>query len=494
MIKSERGITLIALVITLVVMMILTFTITINVSQLNERKAKTDFENDITSLTEEVSQYYARTKTIPIINRYTNITMLTGVKNVNDNNNYYVIDIKQLDVSLNNGKDYKTALSRNRDQAISDLLDIYIINEQSHTIYYPKGANYDGSIHYTDTEIYNSIDSVTHISTPQDLVTFRNSVNAGNDYNGKYVVLNNDIDLTTVCSATLGSWAPIGTDTTHFKGTFIGNGHKISNLYINSNNYQYSGLFGFTENATIRNFTMENVYVSSTTNGNSTINEALRIGGIVGNATTTNIVNCGIESGTISGNSSRVSVNSGGIVGRAIGSSIEGCFNSAQISAVNAIDTSSSMEAKAGGIIGLEQDTSILNCYNTGDISTESDKTMSGGIVGQGRNTSNANIKITNCYNIGNLTLTGSRYVYEGGIIARNNWDSNTYTIPLENCYCTTANTYLQIYYDGTNNVNDTSNRIAPVDLKTYAGTLGEAYKTDTNNINNGYPILTWQD
>ena len=157
MIKNERGITLVALVITIVIMIILTFTITINISQFNEQKTKSNFETDINSLTEEVSQYYARAKTIPVINKYTNTVMLTGIKNVNDNDNYYVIDIRQLDVNLNNGKDYQTALLRDRNQSISDLLDIYIINEQSHTIYYPKGANYNGSIHYTSSEIYTNV-------------------------------------------------------------------------------------------------------------------------------------------------------------------------------------------------------------------------------------------------------------------------------------------------------------------------------------------------
>ena len=487
MVKSERGITLIALVITIIIMIILTFTITVNVSQLEEQRTKSNFENDINSLTEEVSQYYARTKTIPIINKYTNTVMLTGIKNVNDNNNYYVLDIKQLDVSLNNGKDYKTALSRNRDESISDLVDIYIINEQSHTIYYPKGANYNGSIHYTNRETYNRIDSVTHISTAEDLVAFRNSVNAGNNYNGKYVVLNNDIDLSTVCSETLGSWTPIGTDTNKFEGTFNGNGHTISNLYINSNTNQYTGLFGFAENATIKNLVMENINIlnSYTDNPNA--------GGVLTRGDTCNIINCGIKSGTISSNINNGNSNIciGSIAGRLYSSMISNCYNTATIYGQNQSTTKN--ETKLGGICGYEKDTSFLNCYNTGNISSQGKTAIAGGIIGQGTNISDTSIKITNCYNIGNLTLNGSDLSYEGGIIGENNW-STAYSITLENCYCTTANNYLQTYYDGTNFVNDTSNRIAPENLKTYAGTLGQAYKTDANNINNGYPILTWQN
>jgi len=53
-----------------------------------------------------------------------------------------------------------------------------------------------------------------------------------------------DIDLSSVCSAELGSWKPIGADAyctdssdksydEYFTGTFEGNGKTISGLYIN---------------------------------------------------------------------------------------------------------------------------------------------------------------------------------------------------------------------------------------------------------------------
>lgn len=155
--KSQKGITLVALVITVIIMIILTFTITLNISQYDGQKTKSNFENDINSLNEEIAQYYSRTKTLPIINKYTNITMLTGIKNVNDGENYYVIDVRQLEVSLNLGSDYNTALSRPRNTEIADLTDIYIINEQSHTIYYPKGVYYNGSITYMIPETYSNV-------------------------------------------------------------------------------------------------------------------------------------------------------------------------------------------------------------------------------------------------------------------------------------------------------------------------------------------------
>ena len=155
--KSEKGITLIVLSITILIMIILTFTLTVNIDQYRDEKTKGNFEVDLKRLNEEVSQYYARVKQLPIRNPYTNLTMLEGIKNVNDNENYYVLDIRQLDVTLNNGVEYKSVLAREESEEVNDITDLYIINEQSHTIYYPKGIAYKGRRIYRLEEIYSKI-------------------------------------------------------------------------------------------------------------------------------------------------------------------------------------------------------------------------------------------------------------------------------------------------------------------------------------------------
>ena len=156
--NNQKGVTLIALVITIVLMLILTITINVNVDQYGEQKLKTNYESDMSRLEQAISQYFAREKELPIINKYINVVMLTGIKNVNDNNNYYVIDLEKIDVKLNYGKDFDIIKSRSRAEEISDLSDVYIINEQSHTIYYPKGVNYRGKIHYLSDNVYSNID------------------------------------------------------------------------------------------------------------------------------------------------------------------------------------------------------------------------------------------------------------------------------------------------------------------------------------------------
>lgn len=155
--KNEKGITLIVLIVTIIVLIILTFTITVNIDQYVKEKEKSNFEKDMLSLREEINQYYARVKELPIINRYTNLSMLNGIKNINDNDEYYVLDIRQLDVKLNNGADYIKALAKQETEPITDLLDIYIINKQSHTIYYPKGVEFGGRLNYRLPEVYSEI-------------------------------------------------------------------------------------------------------------------------------------------------------------------------------------------------------------------------------------------------------------------------------------------------------------------------------------------------
>lgn len=156
--KEQKGITLLTLTVTIIVLIILTFTIGINAPDLLHMRRKTNFENDMISLKEEIDQYYARYDALPIINKYTNISMLNDIKNANDNENYYVIDLSKISVNLNYGKGYETVKAKDISEEISDISDVYIINERSHTIYYPKGIEYNDKTNYT-------LDTYTKINT-----------------------------------------------------------------------------------------------------------------------------------------------------------------------------------------------------------------------------------------------------------------------------------------------------------------------------------------
>ncbi len=67
---------------------------------------------------------------------------------------------------------------------------------------------------YSTREVSGSgfvtIGNVSYIYDAAGLAEFRNSVNEGNNYAGKVVYLMSDIDMSSVCSAAVGSWVPIG--------------------------------------------------------------------------------------------------------------------------------------------------------------------------------------------------------------------------------------------------------------------------------------------
>ena len=70
----------------------------------------------------------------------------------------------------------------------------------------------------------------------EQLEKFRDSVNAGNSYEGTTVKLTADIDLGNE------EWTPIGSNGYTFNGIFDGQGHTISNVNVTGTNYV--GLFG----------------------------------------------------------------------------------------------------------------------------------------------------------------------------------------------------------------------------------------------------------
>lgn len=85
------------------------------------------------------------------------------------------------------------------------------------------------------------------ISTREELLSFANRVNAGNDYAGKTVRLVNDIAF----DGQVGNYTPIS----GFVGTFDGGGHVISGIVTKP--YFDCGLFSFAPGAVIKNVTVK---------------------------------------------------------------------------------------------------------------------------------------------------------------------------------------------------------------------------------------------
>ena len=286
-------------------------------------------------------------------------------------------------------------------------------------------------------------DDVTVISSPDELIAFRNSVNDGNDYEGRTVVLGDNIDL----SLQDINWTPIGTGTRSgsgytgnaFKGTFDGRGFTISGLTIDAtvsgdNVDDAYGLFGVIDGATVTNLTLANVHI--------TVNGGECVGGVVGlmvNGSTVSNIEMDVGSGITAVRGL------GGIVGRmTISGTIENCVNEASINGSG---------ANVGGIVGAAYYTAvgsemyITNCKNYGAVTCTAG--VAGGIAGlsaakvsgcenhaviTGNGTDVAGIvaeqqnagSVTNCVNNADITNTNSGAYGTGGIVGWLRYNGST--------------------------------------------------------------------
>ena len=167
--KNEKGITLVALIITVAVLSIISIPVLVNMTNINQFERYTQFKDDIDILRESISiAYYNKDiKDIKDIGpKYESLNFLEGtqngidIKNKNDNNVYYVININKVNENLsvkmhelNNGSGNKTIDSNTSNYTGSD--DVYIINEQSKTIYYPRGVTYNDETYYRLNENFS---------------------------------------------------------------------------------------------------------------------------------------------------------------------------------------------------------------------------------------------------------------------------------------------------------------------------------------------------
>lgn len=340
------------------------------------------------------------------------------------------------------------------------------------------------------------------ISSVNDLLELRKFVNDyGYNFQNKDINLKCDLDLSSACYKVDGtsqndiSWIPIGNSTTNFSGNFNGNGHKINNLYINKNTYENcQGLFGYASNGKISNLTLDGTILIDEQYSNE-----CRVGAISGicvdeiiekctNYTNINAYKINVLGG-IAGlveeyNNSKINkcINYGNINGMQNVGGIVGDKNygNVEISECCNFGTVTTTGFQIGGILGgaFGGTTVIRDCYNTGKIvGTNIYNGRIGGIIGIGWPSNGAeNVNISNCYNIGEI----SKYAWSGGIIGYQGC-----TATYSNCYF--DNSFAQGATTGIEAVDAET-------LKTYANILGEYFTNDSKNINNGYPILKFQN
>ena len=228
------------------------------------------------------------------------------------------------------------------------------------------------------------------ITTAEELKWYASYVNGESGDNVVHTTacakLMNNIDLSTVCGEGKGNWTPIAkygiytfNGEHRFDGVFDGNGHTISNLYINDKNGSNLGLFGYvtptTKKTSVKNLKMASVQIVGKTDIAAVCTSGY-------NATFENIE---VISGSIAGFSD--------IYG------ISGCRGSAK-NCINRADVTASRYNVAGVISSIQDEAS--NCSNYGKITTGTG--WAGGIAGG----SDRFTTIQNCANYGEIHVTGT--------------------------------------------------------------------------------------
>lgn len=241
------------------------------------------------------------------------------------------------------------------------------------------------------------------INTAAELAYFAENVNAGNWYDGEYIILKNNINLDNQ------EWTPIGNHSNSFRGNFDGRNHTVTGMQISNSSADYVGLFGectkFNVNSAIKNITVKD----------SVICGENVVGAIVGYAKEINIENCRSIGNTINGKT-----DVGGICGKIGGYSVgkvSQCYNSSKVTG----------RGRVGGIAGMGG--IAENCLNTGEIMiiNKAHKSAGGGIFGIFDDTT-ASASITACVNLGKVS-GGESF---GGIVGSTDSESTGH---ISNCY-----------------------------------------------------------
>ena len=208
-------------------------------------------------------------------------------------------------------------------------------------------------------------------------------------------------------------WDPIGKDDDKFTATFAGNGHTISNLYVNRPDTGGVGLFGVGGvGSELRQIGLVSVKVTLVS-VNVTGDNAAGVGGLVG--TNYGTVSGSYATGSVTATSTRSDWDVGGLVGENIGT-ITDSYATSSVSGVEGV----------GGLVGAMygSDASIVRSHATGVVSGSKENV--GGLVGyvgpgyqDGKIALPGSGSIQASYATGAVTGSSGAY-YVGGLVGRN--------------------------------------------------------------------------
>jgi len=211
-----------------------------------------------------------------------------------------------------------------------------------------------------------------------------------------------------------GNWVPIGTAATPFTGSFDGNGHSISGMSINSNIPALAvslGLFGVTDNATIKNVGVTSVDII-VNNSATPAGGVIHFGGLVGHQRGGTISNSH-TTGTIAvqhTNGNSFSIGIGGLVGRSDNGSITGSHS--------AVTTNLGVQRSFffGGLVGILDTGNITSSHATGSFSSTFAPSAAGGLTGSAVVGISGTASIINSYATGDVTSGGPNL---GGLVGQ---------------------------------------------------------------------------
>ena len=152
------------------------------------------------------------------------------------------------------------------------------------------------------------------IKTVEGLNQLAGMVNSGISFEGIYIELGANIDLSS------GTFAGIGTASNGFNGSFDGNHYSVSNFTVNSDGQTMSGFFRYVKYGTVKNLTIVNATV------NGVLNTGVIAGKIDGASVSSRseITGCPISGSTVNGSSSS-DANAGIVAGSASYANVKDC-------------------------------------------------------------------------------------------------------------------------------------------------------------------------
>ena len=187
-------------------------------------------------------------------------------------------------------------------------------------------------------------------------------------------------------ASTCTGWVPVGrTSRAKFTGHLNGAGNRITNLYAKASDR--SGLFGYTNGATIQNLGLSAVNIRG----------ANHAGALVGDMQVGSVANS-YASGSVTASASRARV--GGLVGTNERGSISNSYATGSV-----MLTTSASNSVIGGLVGNNAG-SISNSYATASVTAGAGATA-GGLVGENKSsifTGAFTPTISNSYATGRVT------------------------------------------------------------------------------------------